>query len=1119
MNSLTCWDGIAHRRRPPLSTTKNAFVSKLTFFLLTVCFLHVSTAGVSQTVTISVKNCRIDSVFSIVKKQTGFVFFCSADLMKEVKPVSIDVRNMEISPFLDKLFSNLPLRYSIKNKTVIVSRKPGQTDAPLTEAPARVETQTPTPILGLVRGRDGRPLAGASVLIKGTKKGTATDATGKFILDAEYGQVLVITGIGHKTQQVLVPPNTDMLDIVMIADDESIQEVVINTGIIKKDKASFTGAASVYTGAQLKAVGNRNVLESLRSLDPAFIKVENNLQGSNPNTLPTFEIRGQTTINTKTLNDQFNQDPNQPLFILDGFETTLQNINDLDMNRVASITILKDAASTALYGSRAANGVVVVETKRPVAGKLQVFYNADMTVDMPDLSSYNLMNAAEKLEFERLHGFLYDTFGLSKWQNEEKYNYRLAEVKSGVNTYWLNEPVRTSVSQRHSIQFAGGNNDLMFNAAISFARQPGIMKGSLRETWGGNMGITYRKGKLNLNNLLSLSGFKAEQSPYGSFAAFARAIPYYRKTAARMLDSLYDPTIINPLYDVSNFGIDEQNNFSFFNNLEAILNISSTLRLQGGIQIAKGNTTTVRFIPPENSQFDRAELTRKGTYTHSGAESYSYRANLMLTFGQMFGKSQISAVVRGDLAEMNEELRGFSAEGFPFGSDGNPVYAYGYTPFGTPRANDTKKRSAGFLADLNFAWDRRFMLDIVYRLDGASAFGTNHTFKPFLSGGLGWNIHQEPFLKGNKFFNLLKLRANAGFTGNENLGQFSSISTYTYQTGSNNSFGQGIIVSSLGNPLLDWQRTLQLSYGIDFGFWNNRVSGYVEYFDKRTDPLVISAAGTLPSSTGTGADYVMNIGHLTTRGWNMNIRVQPVSIPSKRIVWSIGIMGSSYRTRYGGLEDKLANLNEEQTKNRGINRFADGYSPDDIWTVVSRGVDPATGNELYQKKDGTLSFYYSTDDIVKVGNARPEIEGGINTSFSFRDFTFGAVLRYRIGGYVMNNALYNKVENVGYLRENLDKRALYDRWQKPGDETQFTNIKNTVANLTSRFVQEDNHFIGESFSLGWRTNAKWLNKLNLQTLSATMYMNDIFRLEKIKTERGIDYPYARRVSLSVNVSF
>lgn len=1121
---LSCISSSVPRRR---SKIKTLLMMKLTLLLLTAGFLQLSATGNAQSVTLSVRNCKIDSVFSIVKKQTGYVFFCSADIIKEIHPISIEAQAMELNQFLEKLFVSLPVKYSIKNKTIVVSRKSPASPIEKVERSSLVQfnrdEDTIPPVPGIVRGRDGRALSGASVIIRGTKRGASTDAKGQFLIDVNPGQILVISFIGYKTAEVrITSEKMDMIDIVLNAEDENIQGVVINTGITKKDKASFTGAATVYTGTQLKAVGNRNVLESLRTLDPAFIKVENNQQGSNPNNLPNFEIRGQTTINTNSLNEQFSQDPNQPLFILDGFEATLRTIYDLDMNRVASITILKDAASTALYGSKAANGVVVVETKRPVPGKLQMSYTSDLTFELPDLSSYNLMNAAEKLEFDRLQGYLFDSTGPSAWQNEEKYNLLLSEVRRGVNTYWLSEPLRTGLSHRHSLQLSGGNSDLMFNAAISRGMQLGVMKGSERETWGGNIGLSYRKGKLNLNNLLSLSGGKGDESPYGSFSEFATAIPYYRKrTPSGNIEKYleYGPLAVNPLFNVSPLSINQSVPFSFFDNLDAIYTLSSKFRLQGGIQIGRGTTKSTQFTPPENSIFDNVDFQQKGSYTQVNSENTSYRGYVMMSYGQIIGKHQLSATVRGDVAEQKFESRGFTAVGFPYGSDGDPIFAFGYAPSGTPIATTARKRSLGFLASFNYAWDRRFIFDAVYRLDGTSAFGTDHLFKPFVSGGIGWNIHQEEFMRRNTFFTLLKLRANIGYTGNENLGQFTSISTYNFLTGNNNIFGQGVTVGSLGNPSLDWQRTRQVSYGLDLGMWDSRISGYVEYFDKRTDPLTVGAEGTLPSSTGTGTNYVLNVGFLRTTGWTVNIRIQPLSIPSKGLTWSIGLMGSHYKSVYGGLSDRLAKLNEEQTKNKGLLRFTDGYSPNDLWAVVSRGIDPATGNELFQKKDGTLSFTYSPDDIVRVGNSRPNLEGGINTTFTYRNLALNATLRYRLGGSVFNEALYNKVENIGFTRENLDKRALYGRWKQPGDIAQFTNIKSIAANLSSRFIQDDNHLIGESFSLTWNTNGAWLQKLKLQGLSVTAYANDLFRLEKIKTERGTDYPYARTTSLSISVSF
>jgi hypothetical protein len=235
-------------------------------------------------------------------------------------------------------------------------------------------------------------------------------------------------------------------------------------------------------------------------------------------------------------------------------------------------------------------------------------------------------------------------------------------------------------------------------------------------------------------------------------------------------------------------------------------------------------------------------------------------------------------------------------------------------------------------------------------------------------------------------------------------------------------------------------------------------------------------------------------------------------------------------SEYGGFGSRLASLNKEQLDSKGLSRYYDGYSPDDIWAVVSHGIDPVNGKELFQKKNGDLSYTYDPDDIVRVGNLRPTLEGIVTTSFAYKDFTFTANARYRIGGYVFNSALYDKVENIGSpvisnntlapMFPNLDKRALYDRWQKPGDVAQFSAINAlSTTPMSSRFVEKDNHLIGESFNIGWRSSAAWVRSLRFQTIGLNLYLNDIFRIESIKSERGLDYPFSRSGSFSVNLSF
>jgi TonB-linked SusC/RagA family outer membrane protein len=1087
--------------------------------------MHVSAKGVSQKVTLSFNKVSLNEVIREIGAQTGVSMIYNVNQLRAASPVTIELRDVPLNEALAAVLKSQPFTYEIKEGTIVIKK----INTTQVVQQAILEAAPPPDLINVllkVTEENGKPISGVSVTIKGSKRTFITNTFGvATIYQVSPNAVVVVSDVSHDELEVKLN-NRESFTVQLKIKVNELATLEINTGMFSRKKESFTGAATVYTGAELKAIGNKNILQSLKSLDPAFVEVQNNLQGSNPNQLPTFEIRGRTSISTVNLNDQFSSDPNQPLFILDGFESTLQAIYDLDMNRVASVTILKDAASTALYGAKASNGVVVVETKRPVPGKLQLSYNGDFSVDMPDLRSYNLMDASEKLQYEKLAG-RYTPTGQYGWQSEGIYNYRLAEVQRGVNTYWLNEPVRTGFSNRHSLQMSGGNTDLMFNAGATYGRENGVMKGSFRDNWGGNVNLTYRKGRLNITNMTSVSGTVGRQSPYGSFTAFAQANPYYRKenpdgSIPRYLDPSYDTSAINPLYNASLYSRNQNNVFNFMNNTQVIVSLSRSFRLQGGLMLGKGNTTTVIFIPPDNSVFNGVPANQKGSYNNTRLENSTYSANLMLSYAKVINRHQFTASVRGDIQQQSGNAVGFTAVGFPYGTDGSPAFAFGFTPFSTPVASMTTSRSVGFLTSINYVYDQRFMIDGVYRLDGASVFGSDRVFKPFVSAGIGWNIHKEHFMGDVKWLDLLKLRGNIGYTGNENLGTFSSVSLYNFKAGAVNNFGQGLSLSSLGNPSLDWQKTFQESYGVDFAVLKNRFSGSVEYYRKRTDPLAVGAAGTVPSSTGVNANYVVNLGHLTTKGWNVNVRVSPVYDLKNRIIWTVGVMGSNYTSTYGGLANKLSELNKQEQASKGLNRYYDGYSPDDMWAVVSRGVDPATGKEVLQKKDGTLTFNYDPNDIVKVGNTRPKMEGAFNTSFTYKDFSFGTTIRYVINGYVFNNALYSKVENISNLNvsTNLDRRALYERWQKPGDVAQFLGINTGSAGaMSSRFIQKDTHFSGESISLGWRASSGWIRNLKLQSLGVNLYLNDIFRIENILSERGIDYPYSRTLSLSINASF
>ncbi len=1095
-------------------------------------------------------------VFRAIEHQTGFLVWGKLDFLEHSRPVTVSVDKMPLTNFLTLIMRDQPFTYKVTDNTIILSELPPTVVSGSAGTNTTAAGPPTTTISGFVTNAGtNEPIAGASITFKKSRGGASSDASGGFVLAGIPTDVtLLISSIGFTPLEVPVIRLMDMRpDATVIVNTTTVHklptgsfvfslrrvpaalgEVVINNGIFKRNKESFTGSASTFTGDELKTIGNKNVLESLVTLDPSLIRVDDNLQGSNPNKMPTLEIRGKTTLTNANLNDQFNADPNQPLFILDGFETTLQAIYDLDMNRVANITILKDAASTALYGSKAANGVIVVETKRPVPGKLQGSYVGDYSFDLPDLSSYNLMNASEKLKWEKLAFFPPSGSQPNDWRIAERNAALQSAVAEGVNTYWLRVPVRMGVTNKHSLQLNGGNNELSFNAGGTYSNQDGVMKGSGRNAYGGNIDLTYRKGKLNITEMAIVSGNTATESPYGDFSTFAAANPYYRKTNAdgtipRQLDPIYDTSVINPLYNASLYSLNQTKTFSFANNIRGIYTLSREFRIDGALQLSKGNSTGIDFIPPDNTIFQGVDPHQKGSYTNNHQENRSYTGNLTLIYGTVIGKNKISAIARGQLQSTTNEAISFSIVGFPYGTNGNPAFAYGFTPYSVPQSSNVTSRTVGFTSNVSYSYDDRFLFDGVYTLDGTSAFGSNKRYKPFVSGGLGWNLHKEALFRHYKWMNLLKLRGNVGYSGNQNIGNFTSVSTYNFVGGNNNNFGQGLSLASLGSPNLQWSKTLQQSYGVDFSFLNSRITGTVEYYKKKTDPLAVTAEGTLPSSVALNDNYVINVGNLTTKGWNFNLRYSPIYNLKDRIIWTVAVSGVRTSSVYGGFGDRLASLNKDELASNGLSRYYDGYSPDDMWAVVSKGIDPATGHEIFQKKNGQLSYYYDPADIARVGNTRPKLEGILTTTFTYKDFTFGANARYRLGGYVFNTALYNKVENISIVNSgtnlvpivpNLDKRALYDRWQKPGDVSEFSAIDLSSASpMSSRFVEKDNHLIGESFNIGWRSSAAWIRSMHLQTIGLNFYLNDIFRIESIKSERGLDYPFSRSSSFSLNVSF
>lgn len=979
---------------------------------------------------------------------------------------------------------------------------------------------------------DDMPVVGAAVFVKNTSKGTLTDTEGRFSLDVpSQGCIVCFSLIGYEdVEKKFDGSNQVAFSRIPLRVSANQLEGVVVTGVYERPKESFTGASASFRSDELKMMGTQSVLQSLTALDPSIKIMENSQFGSDPNRMPDFEIRGKSSV--IGLKEEYGTDPNQPLFILDGFETTLETVMNLNMNRVASVTILKDAASTAIYGSKASNGVVVIETKAPSKGRLRFSYKGDYSITVPDLTDYNLMNSAEKLEFETLAGVYTDRLGSASNQIrlDNLRNERYKGIVEGVDTYWLSEPLRTGFTHKHNVYAEGGEGNIRYGIGLSGSGVQGVMKKSTRQSVGGNVDLIYRTEKFQFSNKLTIDNVNTE-NPVESFASFARANPYYRKysedgSAGKYLyyneDSLTGETdaVPNPLYNWNLNNYDESRSFAFTNNFIAEWFVSDALRLRAKFGISHTDNAAEERISPLHSDFDDVPLNQKGSYSHSLTRTDNYEGDVTAIFGKVFDDLHTVNVVGGfNFNEMLSVLNRYKACGFTDDQFGAPSFANAYPEGGKPSYTRNQTRAASFYLNGGYSYDNRYLLDFNYRADGASMFGTNNRFRNTWSVGLGWNMHKEKWI-GEDRFQMLKLRSSVGNPGNQNFAAYQAFSTYVFNGWMTNVFGPGVILNQLGNPDLAWQETINFDVGTDITTLDNRLTVVLDYYRKITDPLL--AVITTPGSIGISS-VAMNAGEQHTAGYEYTLKFSPVYRPYERINWTLSINGSHSRSFYAGIGDSFSSLNEEgKASLAGTTRYFDGGSPTAIWGVRSAGIDPATGKELFIKKDGSYSFEYDVEDEVVLGDTQPLMEGVFGTMLYYKGFSLGAYLRYSIGAQVFNSTLFQKVENISTydVLNNQDRRALYDRWSPTNREAYYKNISLVqVTDKSSRFVMDESYLSGQSFSLGYEFIGPGIQKMGLSALTLQANMNDVFRLSTVKIERGISYPFARSVSFSLSATF
>ncbi|MDR3062247.1 MAG: SusC/RagA family TonB-linked outer membrane protein [Dysgonamonadaceae bacterium] len=993
------------------------------------------------------------------------------------------------------------------------------------------------------------PLPGAVVIVKGTKTSTVTNPDGCYTLtlpESITKAVIVVSYIGMETGEATYDGSVKTLDFALSELTQSIDEVVV-TGYANVRKESYTGNTTAIKKEDIAKVSPGNILQSIQVFDPSFRLQENIALGSDPNALPNISLRGQTALDMPLFSDGADLsrqnlvgNNNLPIFILDGFEVKVERIYDLDLNRIHKFTILKDAAATSLYGSRAANGVIVIETRAPQTGKLRVAYNLTCKLETPDLSSYNLMNSAEKLQAEIDAGeFLNATKDGYNWEKYMNYYLpRLSDVNRGVNVDWTRIGVRPSLGSRHSLFVDGGEKNIRWGAELRYNKGNGVLKGSYRDTYGSSMSIDYRNGGFQLTNTVDFSVMAGGDSPYeyGEYShrqpyaelrdpatgKWVQVFPYH--VAARSNDR------VNPLYESEYLKSYSSNGYKTLNDKLGInYFINSAFTMKAWVTVETTTRESKRFIDPESRQFYGLQADRRGSLEITNQESLAYDANLMILFNKNLNGHIISSTLSGslhqsDMSSLRSEYRGFA------NGSNSSINSAAQLPVKPSRSSD-KRRLASALGFVNYSYHDLYLADISFRLDGSSQFFNEKRFAPFWAAGAGINLHKYHFIKEAGFISTLKLRGSFGQLGKVTFPPFAAISTYAstsidswYYT------GIGSILRYLGNDRLTWEKTNVTDISLEAGLWKNKVLLKSTTYNKNTTDMITSI--TIPASSGF-TTYMDNLGRVNNRGIEFELRANVLQMKDL----NLSLFGT-----FAHNKNKIVQISEAlKTYNELVNKqydsyneypgdaryaalhtkFVEGGSTTSIFAMKSLGINPANGKEVYERPGGSITYDWKASDMQIVGNTEPTAQGSLGFNATWKRLSIFTSFLYRWGGDQYNSTMVKYVENVSLMNTNADKRVGSQRWKKPGDIAPLKDIADQwlVTRPTSRFVQRDNTLEFNSISLSYDVSSKALNRMGMSMVRLTAGMEKVAFWSTIHRERGLDYPYSKTANFSVNITF
>ncbi|MBN2818517.1 MAG: TonB-dependent receptor [Bacteroidales bacterium] len=1041
----------------------------------------------SKTLSLNLENSTVKEVLKEIEEQSEFYFMYSSKVVDVNRTVSVNISDKKIDKVLDELFAGTDVDYTIKDRIIVLT-----TPEVLSEKSV-IEFQQKT-VSGKVSDQYGEPLPGVTVLIKGTTKGTITDVDGNFTIQVDPGTTLSFSFISKKAVEVEVGDQS-VLTITMEDDVIGIDEVVaIGYGTIKK--SDLTGSVASVKAEDLENVKMQSIDQGLAGRASGVQVIQSS---GVPGSAPSVRVRGTTSL----------QGANEPLYVVDGFpiyagvgsgnsgssagSSNISGIANINPNDIQSIEILKDASATAIYGARAANGVILITTKSGIAGNDKISFSADYGFQ----SVTKKMDVMDAYQYAVLKNEAYTNEGGAPVYSDAD----LQEIKSHpeLGTNWQDEVFQVAPTQEYNISFTGGDKKTTYAITGGYTKQDGIIKSTDFERFSARINLSRQMNSwLKAGTHISAYRIFSNQQNVDGLGVvngatqFSPILPVYSGQGYSFLPSssaskytlVNDGIIINnPVATLNEVVRQTQRNGilgDMFLELKITPNLTATIR--GGADIS--NTKNDTYLPSNTNE-------GQGTKGY-GSVGYNLNQNWLnentLSYINQFGEHSVSAVIGATFQENIFENVSGSSQGFT-----NDILKenslQGGATYNTPYSGKTRWGLISYLARVNYSYKGKYLASLAGRIDGSSRFGVNNKYAFFPSGSLAWRASEEQFIKDLNLFSNLKIRTSFGYTGNQEIGLYNSLpttgtQTYTWGDGT---LATGVSPNKIANPDLQWEKTAQFDVGVDLGFFDNRLGVTMDYYYKKTTEMLYSEQ--VPFTTGF-TTYLNNIGSMQNQGFELEIRGDIVqgefkwnadfnfSLNRNKVLSLAGVLYKDVGVNQGHLKidpwsrrifvgEPIGNfygwqfdgiIQEGETLNQTISQVGPGRRK--YKDVSSEDDNPEDG-----KYTGAPDGVIDNADRQVIGTALPDFIGGMNNNFSYKNFTLSVFLQWSVGNDILN---FDKTQLTLPTGGQNVYAEMENRWtpQNPSNEFPLASTNRQIV-FNDYYIEDGSYLKIKNIVLGY----------------------------------------------------